>query len=96
MWVTQPVTKVNIKKYLVVKRVRRASLKTLLQSVSRLFRQCGILNISLPYRAPRSFTGIDVLNFTDICVVMQNSSLNSKEHMAPISIVEKTLGRYKL
>jgi hypothetical protein len=28
------------------------------QSVSRLSRQCGILNISQPYRPPRLLTGI--------------------------------------
>jgi hypothetical protein len=30
-------------------------------TVSRLFRQCGILNVSQPYRPPRSVTGIALL-----------------------------------
>jgi hypothetical protein len=32
-------------------------------SVSRLFRQCGILNILQPYRPPRPVTGIALLFF---------------------------------
>jgi hypothetical protein len=37
---------------------------TLLPSMSRLSRQCGILNISQPYRLPRPSTGIALLYFT--------------------------------
>jgi hypothetical protein len=36
-------------------------LTTLLPSVSRLSRQCGILNISQSYRAPQPATGIALL-----------------------------------
>jgi hypothetical protein len=39
-------------------------LTTLLPSVSRLSRQCAILNISQPYRSPRPATGISLLYFT--------------------------------
>jgi hypothetical protein len=39
-------------------------LKTLPPSVSRLCRQCGILNMLQPYRPPRSVTGLTLLYFT--------------------------------
>jgi hypothetical protein len=39
-------------------------LTTLPSSISRLFRKCGILNISQTYRPPRPVTGITLLYFT--------------------------------
>jgi hypothetical protein len=49
----------------------RTGLKVLLQvasisqlTVSRLSRQCGILNISQPYRSPRPVTGIALLFYS--------------------------------
>jgi hypothetical protein len=42
-----------------VRRVRKAD--NLTPSVSRLSRQCGILNISQAYRPPRPVTGITLL-----------------------------------
>jgi hypothetical protein len=44
-------------------------------TVSRLSRQCGILNISQPYRLPRPVTGITLLYFYFLYPVRQNSSL---------------------
>jgi hypothetical protein len=52
----------------------RTGLQVLLQvasisqlTVSQLFRQCGILNISQPYRPPRPVTGIALLYGDGVC-----------------------------
>jgi hypothetical protein len=58
---TQPLTEISTRRFLCVKCGRRVRLITLSRSVSRLYRQCGILNISQPYRTPRPLTGIALL-----------------------------------
>jgi hypothetical protein len=52
----------NIKKIFLGSKV--LGLATLPPSMSRLSRQCGILNISQPYRPPRTVTGIALLLIT--------------------------------
>jgi hypothetical protein len=48
-----------------VRPVRKAD--NLATSVSRMSRQCGILNISQPYRPPRLVTGIALLYGDGVC-----------------------------
>jgi hypothetical protein len=47
--------------------VKCVGLTTIPQSVSGLFRQCGILNISQPYRPLRPVTGITLVCFCKQC-----------------------------
>jgi hypothetical protein len=56
-------TNENQKLFLVVERGRHVRLTLSPPSVSRLSRQCGILNISQTYRPPRSVTRITLLFF---------------------------------
>jgi hypothetical protein len=49
-------------------RVRRAdNLTAIYEPMSRLSKQCGILNISQPYRPPRPVTGIALLYGDGVC-----------------------------
>jgi hypothetical protein len=54
----------NTSSFCGVERGRRVGLTTLQESVSRLSRQCEILNISQTYRPSRPVTGIALLFFT--------------------------------
>jgi hypothetical protein len=53
--------------FLGVKRGWRIRLTMYPPSMSRLSRQCGILNISQPYRPPRPVTGISLLYGDRVC-----------------------------
>jgi hypothetical protein len=52
-------------------------------TVSRLFRHCGILNTSQPYRLPRPVTGIDLLYFT-LLTSLRNIRLGNLSLQLPL------------
>jgi hypothetical protein len=55
---TQPLTEVGTRNLLGVERSRRVKFTTAPPCVSRLYRKCGIPNISHPHRPPLPLTGI--------------------------------------
>jgi hypothetical protein len=61
-----------------VERVRCVGLTTLPPSVSRLSIQCGIFNISQPYRPPRPVTGIVLLRIEHGCIQFQTLQFISR------------------
>jgi hypothetical protein len=63
----QPVTEMNTRNLPGLERGRRVGLTTTLPSMTRLFRQCGIIDISQPYRPPLPVTGIALLYGDGVC-----------------------------
>jgi hypothetical protein len=72
--------------------LRCVRLTTLPQSVSRLSRQCGILNVSHPYRSPEPVTGITLLSSSSECsstsISYDSSSSISSEKFVAALIIE--------
>jgi hypothetical protein len=59
----------NRKTFLGVKGGRRVRLTTPPSSVSRLSRQCGILDISQTYRPPRPVEGVAFFNYKNVNII---------------------------
>jgi hypothetical protein len=64
----------------------RIGLTTSQSSVSRWPRQCGVLNISQPYRPPRPVTGIALLHGDGVCFLLDTnwtvSTATSSQYLA--------------
>jgi hypothetical protein len=70
-----------------VERGQWVELTTLKPSVSRLSRQCGILNILQPYRPPRPVTGIALLYYHRVRVPSGafSGNVHAEQHISPIT-----------
>jgi hypothetical protein len=73
---TQPITEMSTRRsFWGVKRGRHIKLTTLPPSVSWMSRKCGFLNISQPYRPPRSVTRIALFFTTKLWLISHKQLL---------------------